>query len=232
MGHLTDLVKLNVLVYGKDEADAYKNNCQFFFDKYRQSDEDVKNTRIGEIKPGFFYFFHYKDDSAWMMYSPVFVIDFKKLDNMIVLNCVNMNFLPLASRVQLFDPFILEKDFENKKFVLKAKYENVYRELKKYRFEWSIMEFNAAQIVGAHRISMSMLPRFIWSGHPKAKYDPGKLIQIWKKKYGEQQERDKEMMKASLDEFYDTKNEINQKYDILKGHIGRLQKSARKYGGR
>lgn len=231
MGHLTDLVKLYVLVNGVDEADAYKKNCQFFFDKYRGSDDDVKATRVGEMKPGMFYFLHYKDDSAWMKYSPVFVVDFKKFDNMVVLNCVNMNFLPLAARVALFDPFIEEEDFDNKAFYLRAKYDAVYRELKKYRFEWSMMEFNTKQIVQAHKISMVMLPRFIWSGHPLAKYDPAKLTQIWKKKYNEQAAREQEMMKASIQDFYDAKKEIGQKYDVLKGHIGRVQKSNKKYGG-
>lgn len=232
MGHLAELVKLNLLVYGDDVVSAYANNTQHFFDKYRASDENVRNTRVGEIKPGLFYFFHYMDDSAWMRYAPVFVVDFKKFDGMVVLNCVNMNFLPLQTRVSLFDPFIREKDFDNKNFIIKSNYDNVYRELKKSRFEWSLMEFNAAQIVSAHRISMFSLPRFLYSGHPKAKYDPTKLLQIWKKKYAEQDKRDKEMMSASIDEFYDAQKEIGDKYSVLKGHIKRLRKSNRKYGSR
>lgn len=231
MGHLLDLVKLNNLVYGQDEADAYKKNCLYFYEKYTKSEEAVKAINITDIKPGLFYFLHYKDDSAWMMYSPVFVVDFKKFDNMIILNCVNLNFLPLAIRVALFDPFIKEKDFLDKNFFIRAKYEAVYKELKKYQFQWSLMEFNTKQIVRTHRIAFSELPRFIMSGHPKAKYDPGKLGQIWKAKYKDQDKRDKEMMQANIKDFYDVKSEITEKYVHLNDHIKRLQKSNRKYGG-
>lgn len=231
MGHLLDFVKLNNLVYGQNEADAYKKNCLYFSQMYSKTQESVKAISITDIKPGIFYFLHYADDSNWMKYSPVFVVDFKKFDKMTILNCVNLNFLPLPIRVALFDPYIKAEDFENKNFFIKAKYDVVYRELKKFSFQWSMMEFNAAQIVRVHKIAFSELPRFIYSGHPLAKYDPGKLTQIWKAKYKDQEKRDAEMMKANIDEFYDAKNEISDKYDQLKDHIKRLQKSNRKYGG-
>lgn len=232
MGHLQELVKLNLLVHGGDEVENYKNNTKFFYEKYRKTDQDVKAVRLGEIKAGQFYFFHYMDDSKWIMYSPVYVIDYKKFDNMIILNCINFNFLPLKFRSLIFDPYIGEQDFENKNFLLKAKYDLVYKELRKIGFQWSIMEYNVAQIKLAHRISMDMLPRFLYSGHPLAKYDPVKLVQIWKKKYGEMDMRDKEMMSATIDDFYDVNKEISNKYDVLQGHIKRLQKSTKKYGGK
>ena len=225
-------MKLSLLVYGKDEAENYKNNTLFFYQNYIKTSEEIKAINIGEIKPGLFYFLHYLDDSNWMKYSPVFVVDFKKFGGKIVLNCVNMNFLPLDIRVSIFDPYIREEDFINKNFILKAKYEVVYRELKKFSFQWSMMEFSADQIVRAHKISFNLLPRFLYSGHPLTKYDPKKLIQICKVKYTDQDKRDKEMMSANIKDFYDVEKEIDVKYDALKGHIKRLQKSNRKYGSR
>lgn len=231
MGHLLELVELNNLVYGKDVADAYKQNCLYFYQKYTRTDESVKAVRIGDIEPGLFYFLHYKDDSAWMKYSPVFVIDFKKFAGRVIINCVNMNFLPLNVRVMLFDPYIREEDFENPNFYIKAKYDVLYKELRKYMFQWSVMEFSADQITLAHRISFKELPRFIYSGHPMAKYDPGKLVQIWKAKQKDMDARDQEMMQANVKDFFDVDKEISEKYQQLRGHIQRLQKSNRKYGG-
>jgi hypothetical protein len=40
------------------------------------------------------------------------------------------------------------------------------------------------------------------------------------------------MMSANIKDFYDVEKEIDVKYDALKGHIKRLQKSNRKYGSR
>lgn len=231
MGHLIELVKLNTLVFG-DLPTQYKTNTLEFLDRYKRTDEQVKAIRLQEIKAGMFYFLHYLDDSNWIRYSPVFVIDFKKFGNLIVLNCINLNFIPLQVRPLIFDPYIKEKDFDNKNFFLKTKYEIVYKELKKFGFQWSIMEYNVAQVQKVHRISFDVVAKFLFSGHPKAKYDPAKLIQIWKKKFIEQDKRDQEMMQANIQDFYDMSGEISEKYDMLKNHVQRIQRSAKKYGGR
>ena len=232
MGHLTELVKLNLLVHGNNEVENFKANSIFFYNKYQKSDDSVKAVKLQDIKLGGFYFLHYLDDSDWIKYSPVFVADFKKFDNKIVLFCVNLNFIPLNVRVTLFDPYIKEEDFEKKNFFLKVKYDAIYKELKKYAFQYSIMEYNLSQVKIVHRIELDMLPRFLYSQHPRAKYDPKKLLQIWKKKFGEQEKRDKEMMNSTIDEFYDVNKEIDGKYDLLKNHINRLKRSTKKYGGK
>ena len=232
MGHLLELVKLNLLEHGNDEVENFKNNTLFFAQKYKKPDESVKVVRLGDIKPGGFYFLHYLDDSKWIQYSPVFVVDFKKFDNMIVLFCVNFNFIPLKVRVALFDPYIKEQDFEKKNIFLKVKYDAMYKELKKYSFQYSLMEYNLAQVQLAHKIELDILPRFLYSQHYLVKYDPKKLLEIWKKKIVEQDKRDKEMMGSSIDDFYNINTDMTGKYDLLKKHIDRLQKSAKKYGGK
>ena len=94
------------------------------------------------------------------------------------------------------------------------------------------MEFNAAQVKMVHKISLEMLPRFLYSQHPNAIYDPKKLMGIWNKKIETKAERNQEMMKSMIDEFYDINNDISEKYKVMKGHIQRIQKSLKKYGGK
>ena len=92
------------------------------------------------------------------------------------------------------------------------------------------MEFNVAQIKMCHKIHLSEVPKFLYSQHPKNRYDPKKLIQIWSKKIKDSDKRDKEMSQLAVDEMYNLTNEISDKYIILKDHIKRLQSSFRKYG--
>ncbi len=231
MGHLLDLVNLNLLVYGEDEVSNFKNNSMFFYDKYRQTDELVKAIEPSQMKTGQFYFLHYLDDSNWIKYSPIFLVDYKKTSGKTILMCVNFNFIPLEVRPMIFDPYITEEMFEKPEQFIKVKYDAMYRELKRYSLQYSVMEYNAHQIKLVHRIGFKMLPRFLWSQHPMAKYDPRKLLQIWKKKYLEQDKRDKEMMDADIKEFLDIGNEISDKYVLLRGRVQRLQRSIRKYGG-
>lgn len=233
MGELSERVKLSLLVNGNGIPDNFKNNSLFFYDKYLKSDKDVTNIRFTNIKPGGFYFFHYKDDSNWMKWAPVYVIEAKKFSNQIVLLCVNFNFLPLEIRVFLFDKYILADDFEKDKLLnLKVNYRVLYQDLKRIGFEWALIEFNAIQLVAVHKICMDLVPRFLYHQHPKVKYDPKKLVQIWKAKIDSSQEREKEISTASLDEFYDINHEISEKYDILKDHIKRLRTNMIKYGKR
>lgn len=229
MGELSERVKLSLLVHGDGIPDNFKKNSLFFYEKYLKSDKEVKNIPVNDLKPGGFYFFHYKDDSNWMRWAPVYLSGFKKFNNQIILLCVNFNFLPLEIRVLIFDQYINESNIE-KDTLLNAKYEMVYSDLKKVGFEYSLMEFNAIQLVAVHKISMSLLPRFLYSQHPKNVYDPKKLLSIWEAKISTRDERNKEMMLSVVSEWYDVNKEISDKYSELKDHIKRLRTSMNKYG--
>ena len=231
MGVLQDKVDLSLLVYGDGIVDNFKNNSLFFYEKYQKSDKSVTNINVGDIKVGGFYFLHYLDDSNWMRWSPVFVADYRKFSNVVILMGVNFNFIQLEVRVSIFDKFIKEEDFENDR-TLKVNYQGVYNELLKFGFEYALMEFNLIQVKFAHRISMDMVPRFLYSQHPQNKYDPNKLMQIWNAKIGDKDKRHKEMMVSMLSDFYDINGEIKDQYKLLKEHIQRIQKSLEKYGGK
>ena len=77
MGVLMDKLNLSLLVNGNGVVDNFKNNSLFFYESYQKSTESIENIAISDIYPGNFYFLHYYDDSNWMKYSPVFVVDYK-----------------------------------------------------------------------------------------------------------------------------------------------------------
>jgi len=231
MGALEERVKLNLLVYGNGIEENFKTNSLFFVEKYSQSSNLVKAIDVTNIQSGGFYFLHYMDDSNWMRYAPVFFVEQKKFNNKIILMAVNLNFIPLEVRSLFFDPYITEEMFE-KNLPLKVDYDKMYIELLKVGFEYTLMEFNAVQIKMVHKISMEMIPRFLYSQHPKATYDPKKLMDIWNKKIETKSQRNQEMMSAMVKEFYDINGDISEKYKVMKGHIERIQKSLKKYGGK
>lgn len=229
MGELLERVKLSNLVHGNGIVENYKNNSLFFYNKYQKSDTEVRNIRVGEMQIGGFYFLHYKDDSNWMKYSPIFTVDFRKFENLIIIFGINLNFIPLEVRTTIFDKYITDKDFE-KDNLLEVNYQGVYDELRKYGFEYAICEYNLAQVVLVHKIQMDLVPRFLYAGHPINKYDPKKLYEIWKAKLSGRQARDQEMSQSLIDEFFDISDDINKNYNVLKGHVQRLQRSINKYG--
>ena len=231
MSPLEERVRLSLLVYGNGIEENFRNNSFFFAEKYSKSDNMVTAKSTVDIQPGGFYFFHYLDDSNWMKYSSVFVVEQRNFGNQIIVMAVNLNFIPLQIRPLIFDKYIVEDNFEKDTF-LKVDYVGMYKELVKLGFEYALMEYNAIQIKLVHKIHMEILPRFLYSQHPKAIYDPNKLMQIWEKKLETKSERNQEMMKSMIDEFYDIDKDISEKYKVMKGHIERIQKSLKKYGGK
>lgn len=212
-----------------DIVNNFKDNSLFFYEKYTKSDDMVKSISVSDMQLGGFYFIHYRDDSNWMQYSPIFTVDFKKFSNLNILFGLNFNFIPLEIRVSIFDKYISEKDFE-KNNLLSVNYQGVYQELIKYGFEYSIVEYNLNQINYVHKISMEVLPRFLYSQHSKNIYDPKKLYQIWKSKISTKIERDKEINKMLISDFFKMTNDILKNYNQLESHIDRIQKSYEKYG--
>lgn len=229
MGELLERVKLNLLVYGNGIEQNFKTNSIFFAEKYSKSDKLIKAVSISDIKPGRFHFLHYLDDSNWMKYSPVMVVDYKKFDGNVVIFAINLNFIPLEIRAMIFDPYMNLDHFE-KGIPIKMDYKTVYEELFRYGFEYSLMEFNARQIKMAHCIDMQLVPRFLYAQHPKATYDPGKLMQIWKKKLETKAERDGEMKQMMVDELYKIDLDVSDKYKVMRDHIARMQRSLNRYG--
>ena len=78
MGELIERIKLSNLVNGNGIVENFKNNSMYFYKKYASSSPEVTSIPIGKMSMGSFYFLHYKDDSNWLKYSPIFTCDFKK----------------------------------------------------------------------------------------------------------------------------------------------------------
>lgn len=229
MSELLERVKLNNLVYGNGIVENFKNNSLYFYKKYQQSDNEVTSLNVGSMQLGRFYHLHYLDDSNWIRYSPIFTIDFKKFENLIVIVGVNFNFIPLEVRVTIFDKFMNEENFQ-KDVSLEVDFKGVYNELKRYGFEWAIVEYNLKQVQLVHKINMSVVPRFLYSGHPRNKYDPKKLYEIWTSKLNTRAERDAEMSRVLISDFFSASDDIKENYKILKNHIDRIKKSIEKFG--
>jgi hypothetical protein len=229
VGILSEKVKLALLVNGNGVPDNFKNNSLYFYEMYSKSTPDILNVKVQDIFPGGFYFFHYQDSSNWMKWAPVFVADYKKFSNKIIIFALNFNMIPLEVRVLIFDKYITETDFEKNNF-LKVDYVGLYNELRSLGFEYTLMEFDAIRLEIVHRISLDLLPRFLYHQHPQNVYDPKKLNEIWCAKIGTRDQRHKEMMISSIEDFYNIDTEISEKYDVLRDRIMRIRNNAIKYG--
>src|SRR5690606_5241837 len=139
------------------------------------------------------------------------------------------NFIPIEIRTMIFDRYIIEKDIKEDRLI-PVDFMGIYNVLLKYGFEYSIVEYNLSQIRIANKINMSIITKFLYSGHPVNKYDPKKLYGIWKKKLETRKKRHDELMNLIISDMYDIETEISKEYNILREHINRVRKSFEKYG--
>lgn len=229
MGELLERSKLGALVYGAGTSENYENNSLYFYEKFSQSDKFVTNVNPASIQLGGFYHLHYMDDSNWMKYSPIFTVDYKAFGNNLLIFGINMNFIPIEVRISLFDKFMVEEDFEKDR-LLNVNFQGAYSGLSSFGFEYAIVEYNVAQIKLAHKINMDKVPRFLYAGHPKNKYDPGNLYSIWNAKLGNRDKRNEDMTKLTMDKFTDMNKELDGELFTLKNHVERVRRSMSKYG--
>lgn len=223
MGELIERVKLAKLVWSD-----YQKNSDYFAKKYQKSDDEVTSISLSNLEMGNFYFFHYKDSSNWMKYSPIFAVSHKKIQNIIVLYAINLNFIPIDVRAEFFDKFMDERTFE-KNTPLRVDLKGVYDELREIGFEYALMEFILNNVVFSHKIHMESVPRFLFSGHPLNKYDPKKLYDIQVAKSKDRNKRHEEMNKLMMSDFIEIDSEISDSFDVLKDHIKRVRDNIKKF---
>jgi hypothetical protein len=228
MAELFKRTKLDLLLHGNSISDNFKNNSLYFYEQYTKTTKEFNAMPVSKMSNGGFYFLHYQDESNWMKYSPIFLADYRKMSGKVIAFGVNFNFIPLEVRVLLFDKYITEKDFEDNNY-LKVDLQGIYDELRRLGFEYALNEYDVSRIKVVHKVSLDILPRFLYHQHPKNKYDPMKLMQIWEAKLAKREQRHREMTLSLLSDFYDVNSEISEKYDVLKGHIKRLQRNIKKY---
>ena len=225
---LIDRIGLRMLVDGDGLADNYKNNTLYFYNKYKNSDDLVTAIGLKDIKKGYFYHIEYKDNSNWMQKSPVFLADYKLLEDRYILLAVNFNFIPLEIRPMIFNDFMTDDNFE-KNIALKCSYQGVYNQLVKLDCEYSLVEYDTSLIKYIYRINMSIVPRFLISGDPTNKYDPEKLYNIRAIKCKTKMQRDSEIKSSVLNDFFNVDEELSSSYTILKKHIQRIIANQKKF---
>lgn len=225
MGIINNKIKFNS---NNDIASYYKANTLKFYNYYKEPKDGIRIIPVSEIKEGSFYFLMYSDESNWMRYAPVFLVDWKKFDDMIITYAINFNFLPLEIRSGFFDKYITTLEEEPR--FLRLTFESAYRELLRVGYEYSLMEFSAKRINKVYEIPIGMLPEFLYSGWPSNIYDPNKLYQIWYTKLAKQEERHKAIISTNVDEYFKVIADIGLEFGELSNHVKRLQRNENKFG--
>jgi hypothetical protein len=232
MGELRKVLKENIK---QGIPNYFKENSLKYYNLYKSPDNElVKSIPMANIQIGGIYFLYYKDESNWMQLSPILCCDIR--DKRLVF-AVNLNFLPLEIRLDLFDDLIMNIHNNNDQsknavpfnFI---NFESIYKKLIRKGFEYALVEYEIGRIVKVFKINYDEMPWWIYSQHPKNKYDPIKLYSIWEAKLKNRPERHKELITKLVKDFYNVTDELIDNSNALKGHFQRLQSNQEKFGNK
>lgn len=211
----------------------FKENSLYYYKQYRSPDKSIVNPiPVSNMYNGGIYFLYYQDESNWMQLSPILCVDIR--DKRIIFG-INLNFLPLEIRMDLFDTIVNSLEDNNKQSSGMTpfnflNFEKAYKLLLRRGFEYAIVEYDISRIVRVYEIQYDQLPTWIYSQHPKNIYDPNKLYQIWASKLKDRPERHKELISKLVEDFYNVTDELIDNSTALKKHFQRLQRNQEKFG--
>ena len=231
-----DLVNVQFQAEGNN---MYQKNSETVLGYFRNKDQTkFELSNFSDVQQGKLYFILYDLDgksSKMEKYNPLFVVDFGFFDNTKWIFALNINFLPVAIRVlvfnQIFNASLTLFDDLDKSPIKQEPVDNVtfgviYKMLKSLGFEWAIRKFDYKKVNQIYSIDLSIASKFITMSTVKLTgVDDGKLIDIWKKKLLSQKDREKKMIAEILGDYKKMANELTKNSQSLTDKENEMYKS-------
>ena len=217
----------------------YQNNSELVLGYFRDKDSTkFELSNFSDVQQGKMYFILYDLDgksSKMEKYNPLFVVDFGFFDNTKWIFALNINFIPVAIRVivfnQIFNASLDMFDDIDKSPIKQEPVDNitfgvVYKMLKSLGFEWAIRKFDYKKVNQIYSIDLNIAYRFVTMSTAKLTgVDDGKLIDIWKKKLATRKEREKKMIGEILGDYKKMQEELKKNSLSLSEKENELYKS-------
>lgn len=226
--------------YKLEGSSIYKNNSEFISKELNSSkSEFIQQVKLADLRKGAFYFMFYDlsgKSSNMEKFNPILLLDWFDMNNTRMVYAVSINFIPVSIRTIFFNNllnFNLDVIDENNKLLFNKEKEleainftNIYKLLSTIGFEWSIRKFDIKKIQKLYKVSTKILPQFITMSTSKfTGVDDGKLIEIWKKKIKEQEQRHKKIINEILNNYDNMEKELTLTYNDLDKRTDNLQES-------
>lgn len=226
--------------FKSEGSNMYSNNTDFIIDKLNSESDDIVNSiSVNGIEQGKFYFVFYDlqgKSTKMEQFNSLFVIDFQKSKDTQYMFGISTNFLPIYVRTAVFNTIcnyndeIIEKNKEkllNRQEAFEGvSYSNIYKMLYSIGFEWAIRQFDMRLINKAYVVNTNELNKFITMSTAKLTgVDDSKLLDIWKSKINDQEERHKKIINELLNDYNKLSEELTKAYKNTETMNINLEKS-------
>lgn len=237
MGWLRDSVKG---LHEISREDIRKTSAKAILEKIKKPDRHIMPARAEDIKIGKFYFLFYDlsgTTNRMEQFSPVLLVDIKKVKTKTIMYGLCFNFIPSNIRILYFDQLLnkfqntISKNLEasniDKEEALNGlSFDIIYKSLMSSGFEYAIREFDVSKITKCYKVATSYLPNFlVFDTQPFTGVDESKLIDIWRVKLKQQEERHKEILAKLQTDYNSMAKMFEQEFQSISERNANLEKS-------
>lgn len=226
--------------FNNEGNSMYETNSIFISENIKGPKENVlKECNFGHLYKGSFYFIYYdltEKTSMMEKLNPVLLLDYLDINNIRTYFVLNINFLPITIRVLFYNEifnqnldilkFNIDEDVMTQKPLNGISFQVIYNMLKSIGFEWAIRKLEHNKINKIYKLNTNYLVPFITMSTARfTKVNDSKLIEIWKAKIKDQDERHKKVINDLLNSYDKMKNEFSELYTSFNEKTENLRES-------
>jgi len=236
MGELLERVR----ILKDEEVKVAENSTDWLLTRLKNPDEGFKTVRPKNMYVGKFYFMMYDmqgKSSKMEQYSPILLVDFRKVATKKILYGISINFLPQNIRLLFFDEFL--KPFENvfepidseekkggPEKPLPISFQIAFEALDKIGFQYVIREFDADKINKVYEVKMSMLPRFMTVNTTVlTEVDEQKMAEIWLSKLKNREEAVQKRISELITDYKEITKTFDKEFKSYEREFEKIEKS-------
>lgn len=237
MAELLDRIKI---LKDTEGSKVSENSTEWLLKRLQNPDKGFKAVSTKNMYVGKFYFLLYDlqgNSSKMEQYSPILLIDYRKVNTKILLYGLSINFIPQNIRLLFFDQFLdsfsnvfLPIDSKEKvgssEKPLPINFATVFEPLDKIGFQYSIRELDASLINKSYEVSMQMLPRYLTVNTTiLTGVDEQKMADIWYSKLKKREESLQKRISELITDYTEISKTFQKEFRSYKSEFDKISKA-------
>lgn len=237
MADLLDRIKI---LKDAEGIKVSENSTNWLLARLQTPDAGFKAVRAKNMFVGKFYFMLYDlsgKSSKMEQYSPILLVDHRKMLTKNIVYGISINFIPQNIRLLFFDNFL--SSFQNIFLPIDAKekvgnaekplpinFKIAFDSLDKIGFQYSIREFDMDLINKSYEVSMQLLPRFLTvNSTVLTGVDELKLAEIWESKLKNRTESTQQRISELITDYSEINEVFKKEFKSYKTEFDKIQKT-------
>jgi len=237
MPELLDRVKI---LKDAEGVKVSENSTEWLLKRMQNPDETFKAVKAKNMYVGKFYFMLYDlqgKTSKMEQYSPILLVDYRKVAIKRLLYGISLNFLPQNIRLLFFDGFL--NSFKNVFLPLDSKekagnaekplpinFKIAFDSLDKIGFQYVIREFDMDLVNKAYEVSMQQLPRYMTvNSTVLTGVDEKKMAEIWLSKLKNREESMQKRISDLITDYTEVSKVFKKEFNSYQREFDNIAKA-------